>query len=132
MIGRKRPLLQASVLCDNVAVDNLGRPAFLACWSVVKSNLAPPIPLSFVVSNIWTNGIGLWHQHTAVHGPAGELIARSEESELFLSSVARSYRIDERFAIQLVEGGQHTVRVYLDNDVVAEYHFIVDSPLESE
>lgn len=131
MTPKKKPVLQHSVLCENVALDNVGRPAFLGCWSVLKSNQPGPVPITFVVSNLWTNGVGLWNQHTSIHGPEGQQIAASDEAQIFLTSVARGFRVDERFGIALTEAGQHTVKIHLDNEVVLEYHFLLDLPIGS-
>lgn len=132
-IERRTPRLQFSVLCENVATDQRGSLALLGIFDGIKAQLAanapedyPPLPFAFFVVNQWTNGLGLFHQHTEIADPSGRDLVSSDESEFYLSSPSRSHRVQEHFRIGLREPGRYTVRVFLENECALEYHFMFD------
>ncbi|HZP95070.1 MAG TPA: hypothetical protein VFC31_01865 [Candidatus Limnocylindria bacterium] len=112
-----------SLLYQNLALDELGRPIYMGIFSNIQGPL--PAALLFVVSNQYTNGFGAHRQYTVISDPEGVTLAQSEESVFTLHNVMGAHRVDERFGIQLTKPGRHAIRVYLDGELAIEHYFMV-------
>src|SRR5439155_22536329 len=112
-----------SLLYQGLALDQLGQPIYLGIFNQIAGDL--PLQVLFVVSNQYTNGFGMHRQYTQVLDPDGTLMAQSDESQFLLQNVIGGQRIDERFGVQFSKEGRHTVRVFLNDQMVIEHFFMV-------
>jgi len=119
----KKPYLQMSLLYQNLALDELGRPIYMGIFN--QAEVPIPASLLFVISNQYTNGFGAHRQHTVISDPDGEKFVESNESQFIMQNVLGGHRVDERFGVTFTKPGRYAVRVYLDGEKVIEYFFLI-------
>ncbi len=119
----KKPYLQMSLLYQNLALDELGRPIYMGIFN--NADVSIPVSMLFVVSNQYTNGFGMHRQHTVINDPDGEMLIQSSESQFMLQNVLGGHRVDDRFGVTFTKPGRYAIRVYLDGDMVIEHYFLI-------
>src|SRR2546428_11844442 len=117
------PYLQISLLYQSLGLDGLGNPIFLGIFNNVEGEF--PVRMLFIVSNQYTNGFGMHRQYTTISDPDNVQLAQSEETQFFLQNVIGGQRNDQRIGLEFRKDGRHSIRVFLDGELVIEHYFMV-------
>lgn len=122
-VGKKKPVLQSSLVYQKLALDDLGAPIFLGSFNQLEGPL--PMTVPFIVSNSYTNGLGMHRHSTLITDPDEERFAQSDEIDFFLRDAVSGHRIDDRFVVTFKKAGRYRVAVMLDSEPVIQYYLIV-------
>lgn len=128
--ARKRPQLQFSLLYSDLGFDQLGKPIFVGPYNEMQTS-ALPVNVLLLISNQWTNGFGLHSQRTELADPDGQVLVASDDVEFFLKDAVSGHRVDHRFGVTLSEPGRYRIHVFVDDERVLEYFFLLRPPRQS-
>jgi hypothetical protein len=122
---RRDPTLQMSILYEQILFDPVGKPVFVGPFNQVQLAQPPPVNMLLLISNQWTNGMGLHQQQTVNTDPDGQTLVESDAVEFFLKDSAAAHRVDHRMAVTFSKDGRYRVRVARDGATAIEYFFFV-------
>lgn len=114
-----------SLLYEKLLFDALGRPAFVSPYDQIQIAQQPPANFLFLVSNQWTNGVGLHNQQTVILDPDGEVLVQTDVVEFFLKDLAARHRVDHRMAVTLNKDGRYRIQVLGNDRLALEQFFYV-------
>lgn len=114
-----------SLLYEGIAFDPLGKPVFIGPYNQIQIAQPPPVNFLLLVSNQWTNGIGMHRDQTVITDPDGAQFVETDEVDFFLRDPASAHRIDHRMAVTLTKDGRYRVSVLGNGQVKLEYFFFV-------
>ena len=123
---RREPVLQFSILYDQLGFDQLGKPILVGPYSQIRTTRPPPFNFLFLISNQWTNGLGSHEQQTTIIDPDDRRYP-SEPVQFHLANALAAHRVDHRFGITVQAEGRYRVEVTLNGHKVIEYFFAVRS-----
>ena len=114
-----------SLLYDRILFDQLGKPAFVGPFDQLQFGQPPPANVLLLISNQWTNGIGLHQDQTLITDPDGEVVIETNPTDFYLKDPAAKHRIDARLGVTLTKDGRYRISVKVDNRTELEYFFFV-------
>lgn len=118
----KTPQLQYSILCNSVQqIPQTGMSLIVGPFDTITRTGDTPQPLSCVILDCWTNGVGHFSEYVEIKDPLGHEVLQTPEIQFWLPDSFHRHSVHHNISLALSEPGMHTVHVYLNNQQVIEY-----------
>lgn len=112
------------MLYQEIGFDQLGKPIFIGPYNMMQTG-SLPVNALLLVSNQWTNGVGMHRQNSQILGPEDEVLIESDVVDFFLKDALAAHRVDHRMGVTFTSEGRYKIRVLLNDRAAIEYYFVV-------
>lgn len=118
-----KPVLQYSVLCDQVQVTDGGKPNYMGIFEVVLASAFPATHPEMMIVNRWSGGTGEHTEKVRIESPDGQrVIMEGPETKFYLADSSRIHTVALKVEnLTFERQGTYWVQVYLDGTMAAEY-----------
>jgi len=114
-------------LCDDVRREDNGKFILLGLFETIGAREFPAAHPTLFVVNGWIGGVGTFKQFSRVLDPAGQEIARDQETSFQLASLKSRHSVIARFSnLELPQAGEYAVEVLLNGDLKVRYSLVVE------
>ena len=121
------PALLYSVLCDDVRREDNGKFILLGLFETVGAREFPAAHPTLFIVNGWIGGVGSFRQYSRILDPAGQEIARDQETSFQLATLKARHSVIARFNnLELPQAGEYSVEVLLNGDLKVRYPLVVE------
>lgn len=124
------PVLQFSVLCDDVGRSGEGKLIIYGVFEAIASSVFPATHRACYVCNRWTGAAGAFRERVRIKSPDGRnTVVEGPETSFALPERTACHTVVCRLeGLTFDRPGMYRVQVYLDDRLVMEYGLNVQEP----
>lgn len=121
-MSNQTPILQASVLCEDVRQEVNGMQSLVGILTVIPAQKAPVGVLKLCIWSRWTSGVGKYNQSARIVAPDGKTVVVEAKVDFELQNVnAQATNVHFFAGVQFKEFGLHHVELFLDGELALRY-----------
>ncbi|RJQ30856.1 MAG: hypothetical protein C4562_07465 [Actinobacteria bacterium] len=133
MTESKKPTLQFSVICDDIAnFHDSGKLIIVGLFEQIIVDEVPASHQKMWVLSRFTDGLGDYTCQTKIVNPTGEIIFQSDPVAFSLKAKEASYNVNGQiFGLPLEHIGTYWVETYLNDEYLSKIPLIVTKKMDA-